>query len=76
MTNNYINKGNNYSNKENGQRTFSFIQSSANSSIFFFSTDKLLANGVEVVLESESVFPRGRSYSIQELLFVDYERVS
>ncbi|ROT75345.1 putative periostin [Penaeus vannamei] len=37
--------------------------------------DKLLANGVEVVLESESVFPRGRSYSIQELLFVDYERV-
>ncbi|XP_069977346.1 uncharacterized protein [Penaeus vannamei] len=37
--------------------------------------NKLLANGVEVVLESESVFPRGRSYSIQELLFVDYERV-
>ncbi|KAK8723814.1 hypothetical protein OTU49_011556 [Cherax quadricarinatus] len=36
---------------------------------------KLLANGVEVVLESETRLSRGRSYSTNDLLFVDYDQV-
>lgn len=38
-------------------------------------TDKLLANGVEVMLETEVPLSRGRVYTINQLLFVDNDRV-
>ncbi|KAK4295158.1 hypothetical protein Pmani_032268 [Petrolisthes manimaculis] len=37
--------------------------------------NKLLANGVEVTLESEVPLSRGRVYTINQLLFVDNDRV-
>lgn len=37
--------------------------------------NKLLGNGVEVVFESETMLSRGRSYVIQDLLFVDHDRI-
>ncbi|XP_064122433.1 LOW QUALITY PROTEIN: uncharacterized protein LOC135226650 [Macrobrachium nipponense] len=37
--------------------------------------NKLLGNGVEVVFESETVLSRGRSYVVQDLFFVDHERI-
>nr|XP_045618441.1 uncharacterized protein LOC123770523 isoform X2 [Procambarus clarkii] len=42
---------------------------------FTKSAGKLLANGVEVVLESETQLSRGRSYAINDLLFINYDRV-
>lgn len=42
---------------------------------FIWKGGKLFGNGVEVVLESETQLSRGRSYSVNELLFVDYDRV-
>ncbi|MPC90102.1 hypothetical protein E2C01_085069 [Portunus trituberculatus] len=36
---------------------------------------KLLANGVEVMTELEKMVSRGRIFFIDELLFVDYDRV-
>ncbi|XP_068209801.1 uncharacterized protein [Palaemon carinicauda] len=37
--------------------------------------NKLLGNGVEVVFESETVLSRGRSYVVQDLFFVDHDRI-
>ncbi|KAK7072521.1 hypothetical protein SK128_017609, partial [Halocaridina rubra] len=37
--------------------------------------NKLLGNGVEVVFESETMLSRGRSYVIQDLMFVDHDRI-